>query len=196
MSIYIGNGLEDMLKILETKTASLKNYNEYHPLVHEIDYMSDLRVDSSFHKQSMKIDNYVKIKEWINSSIGESTVIQELEEKRPKLSNLSQTQNRRSYINSENGSHFICNLNLNNPELTVFIAFMMIDMSSKNQEIVNSLIGNNNRKINAKFITFYKTFGGLGLLISKAHGGVYVAITNFSSSSSIPKPDLKFPSSK
>ena len=29
----------------------------------------------------MKIDNYVKIKEWIDSSVGESTVIQELDKK-------------------------------------------------------------------------------------------------------------------
>ena len=34
--------------------------------------MPDLHADSSFHKQSMKIDNYVKITEWINSSIGQS----------------------------------------------------------------------------------------------------------------------------
>ena len=86
MSIYIGNDLEDRLKILEMENASLKNYNEYHQLVHEIDYMSDLHVDSSCHKQSMKIDNYVKIKEFffnrsIDSSIGQSIVIQELERK-------------------------------------------------------------------------------------------------------------------
>ena len=40
--------------------------------------MSDLHVDSSFCKQSMKID---KIKELIDSSIGQSTVIQELDKK-------------------------------------------------------------------------------------------------------------------
>ena len=43
--------------------------------------MSDLHVDSSFHKQSMKIDNYVKITEWIDFSVSQSTVIQELEKK-------------------------------------------------------------------------------------------------------------------
>ena len=48
--------------------------------------MSDVHVGSSFHKQSMKTDNYVKIFERINSSIGQSTVVQEFEEKRPKLS--------------------------------------------------------------------------------------------------------------
>ena len=82
MSIYIGNNLEDRLKMLETENASLKKYADYHKVVHEIDHMSDLHVDSSFHKQSMKIDNYVKIKEWwINSSIGQSTVVQELDKK-------------------------------------------------------------------------------------------------------------------
>ena len=69
----------------------------------------------------MKIVSYVEIKEWIDSSIGQLTVIQTLEEKRPKLSNLNQTQNRRRYVNFEKGSYFICYLNLNNPELTVFI---------------------------------------------------------------------------
>ena len=104
MSIYIGNDLENRLKILETENASLKKYNNYHQVVHEIDHMSDLHVDSSFYKQSMKID---KIKEWIDSSIGQSTAIQELDKKRPTLSNLNQTQNRRRYINFENGSHSI-----------------------------------------------------------------------------------------
>ena len=76
MSIYIGNDLEDRLKILETENASLKKYN---------DHMSDLHVDSSFYKQSMKIDNYLKITKWIDSSIGQSTVLQKLEVKRPKF---------------------------------------------------------------------------------------------------------------
>ena len=91
-------------------------------MVHEIDHMSDLHEDSSFYKQSMKIDNYVKIKEWIDSATGQSTMLQQLDKKRPKLSNSNQTQNRRRYVNFENGSHFICNLNLNNPESTVFIS--------------------------------------------------------------------------
>ena len=98
MSIYIGNDLEDRLKILETENASLKKYNENLQVAHEIDHMSDLDVDSSFNKQSMKIDNYVKIKEWIDSSIGQSAVIQELDKKRPTLSDLNQTQNRRRYV--------------------------------------------------------------------------------------------------
>ena len=68
MSIYNGNDLEDRLKISETENSLLRNYNEYHQAVHKIDHMSidhmsDLHVDSSFYKKSMKIDNYHKIKE-------------------------------------------------------------------------------------------------------------------------------------
>ena len=63
MFIYIGNDLEDRLKILETENASLKKYNDYHQMVHEIDHMSDLHVDSSFYRQSMKIDYYLKVVE-------------------------------------------------------------------------------------------------------------------------------------
>ena len=95
----------------------------------------------------------------------------------------------------ENGSRSIYSLNLNNPESTVFVVFRMTNIASGDQEIINSLIGNNNGKINSKFITFYKTFCGLGLLISKAQPGAYVAIAK-DGSSSTPKPDLKFPSSK
>ena len=86
MSIYIGNDLEDRLEALEIENASLRKYNEYHQVVHEIDHMSDLHVDSSFHKQSMKLDNYVKIEEWLDSSIGQLSVIQRLNKNRPKLS--------------------------------------------------------------------------------------------------------------
>ena len=76
MSIYIGNNLEDRLEALEAENVSLRKYNEYHQVVNEIDHMSDLHVDSSFYKQSMKLDNYVKINEWFNSLIGQSSVIQ------------------------------------------------------------------------------------------------------------------------
>ena len=115
MSIYIGKNsdFEDRLKILEMENTSLRKYNDYHQVVHEIDHMSDLHVDSSFYKQSMKIDNNHKIKEWIDYSMGQSTAIQELDKKRPTLSDLNQTQNRRRYINFENSSHFICSSNLN-----------------------------------------------------------------------------------
>ena len=112
MSIYIGNDFEDRLKVLEIENAILNKYNEYHQVVDEIDHMSDLHLGSSFYKQSMKLDNYVKIKEWINHSIGQSSVIQQLDGKIPKLSN----PNQRRYVNFENGSHFICSLNLNSPE--------------------------------------------------------------------------------
>ena len=57
MSIYIGNDLEDRLKALEMENTSFRKYNDYHQVVDEIDHMSDLHVDSSFYKQSMKIDN-------------------------------------------------------------------------------------------------------------------------------------------
>ena len=76
MSIYIGNDLEDRLKALEVENALLKKYNEYHQVVHDIDHMSDLHLDSSFHKQSFKLDNYAKIEEWFDSSTGQSSVIQ------------------------------------------------------------------------------------------------------------------------
>ena len=66
MSIYIGNDLET----LEIENASLREYNEYHQAVHEIDHMSDLHLDSSFYRQSMKLDNYLKIEEWFDSSLG------------------------------------------------------------------------------------------------------------------------------
>ena len=121
--------------------------------------------------------------------------------KRPELSNPSQMQNKRRYVNFENGSHFICSFNLNNSETTVFIIFKIAGIVSGDQEIINSLIGNsivdNGRlKINAKHISFYKTHsGGLGLLISKAQSGSFVAIAK-NSSNLFPDPDLKFPSSK
>ena len=132
--------------------------------------MSDLHPDSNFYKQSRDIDKYFKIKKWHDSSIGQSTVIQRLDKKRPKLSNLNQTQNRRRYVNFENGSHFICSFNLNNPELTVCIAFRMNNIASadRGELYLNSIIGNNNGN-KAKYITFYKTHSGLGLLISTAY---------------------------
>ena len=201
MSIYIGNDLEDRLEALEIENASLGKYNDYHQVVHEINHMSDLHVDSSFYKQSMKLDKYVKINECFDSSIGQSMVIQRLDAKRPTLSYPDQTQIKRRYVNFENGSHFICSLNLNSPELMVFIVFKITGIVSGDQEIINSLIGNSVKdngklKINAKHISFYKTHsGGLGLLISKAQVGAYVAIAN-DSSNLFPEPDLKFASSK
>ena len=163
-------------------------------MVHEIDHVADLHVDSSFHKQSIKLNNYLKIEEWFDSLLGQSTVIQGLDLKRPTLSNPNQMQNTRRYVNFENGSHFICSFNLNNPEMTVCIAFKMTNIASGDQLFVNSLIGNSDETANSKFITFYRTYSGLGLLISKAQSGSYVAIANNDSSSI--KSDLKCPSSK
>ena len=71
----------------------------------------------------------------------------------------------------------------------------MTDIASENQSFFNGIIGNTTEKTTAKLITFYKVHSDLGLLISKAQVGSYVAIAN-DSSSLIPKPDSKFPSSK
>ena len=73
MSIYIGNNnnFEDRLKALEAE-------NKNHRVVHEIDHMSDLHVNSSFYKQSMEIDNYFKIHElarFINRPIDSDSTI-------------------------------------------------------------------------------------------------------------------------
>ena len=214
MSIYIGNDLEDRLealealemenklakkcdledrlKALEVENASLKKHNEYHQLVHEINHMSDLHLDSSFHKQSMDIDKYFKIKKWYDSSIGQSMVIQQLDNKRPKLSNQNQIQNRRRYVNFENGSHFICSFNLNNPDMTVCIAFRMNNIVSGNYPFLNSIIGNTNGNT-ARFIAFYKTNSGLGLSVSNSYGS-YVTVAN--NDSGFVFPNYKFPSSK
>ena len=85
MSIYNGNDLEDRLKVLEVENVSLRKYNEYHQVVHEIDHLSDLHVDSSLYKQSIKLDNYLKIEEWFDSSLGQSTVIQRLNLKKTHI---------------------------------------------------------------------------------------------------------------
>ena len=45
---------------------------------------------------------------FLNRSIDSDSMIQGLDKKRPKLSELNQIQNRRRYVNFENGSHFIC----------------------------------------------------------------------------------------
>ena len=68
--------MEDRLKVLEMENELLRKYHDYHQVVDEIDHMSDLHLDSSFYKQSMKLDIYVKINEWLDSSIGQSSVIQ------------------------------------------------------------------------------------------------------------------------
>ena len=118
--------------------------------------MSDLHPDSSFHKQSMDIDKYFKIKKWYDFSIGQSTVIQQLDNKRPKLSNQNQTQKRRKYVNFETGSHFICSFNLNNPETTVCIACRINGIASGAFLFLNGIIGNKNGERYAKHIAFIK----------------------------------------
>ena len=70
----------------------------------------------------------------------------------------------------------------------------MTNIASGDQLFINSLIGNSDETANSKFVTFYRTYSGLGLLISKAQSGSYVAIANDDCSSI--KPDLKFSSSK
>ena len=185
---------EDRIKALETENALLKKHNEYHQLVHEIDHMSDLHLDSSFYKQSMDVDKYFKIKKWYDSSIGQSTVIQQLDNKRPKLSNQNQTQNRRRYVNFENGSHLICSFNLNNPETTVCIAFRINGIPSGAFLFLNGIIGNKNGESYAKHIAFYKTHSSLGLAISKAYNGSYVSVAD--DDSTLMFPDYRFPTQK
>ena len=156
--------------------------------------MSDLHLDSSFYNQSMDIDKYFKIKKWHDSSIGQSTVIQQLDKKRPKLSNLNQTQNRRRYVNFENGSHFICSFNLNSPETTVCIAFRINSIALESFEFLNGIIGNSIDGNFAKLISFYRTNSGLGLAILLAHNGSYVRVAN--DGGILPWPYFKFPSSR
>ena len=179
---------------MEDRLKALDKYSEYHQVVHGIDHMSDLHIDSSFYKQSMKIDNYFKIKEWIDYSIGQSTVIQQLDKKRPKLSNLNQAQNRRRYVNFENGSHFICRFNLNNLESTVCIAFRINGITSGNYLLLNGIIGNSNDINYSKLIAFHKTHSGLRLAISTAYNGGFVSVSN--DDSTLIYPDYRFPSSK
>ena len=213
MSIYNGNDLEDRLEALETENelakkynleyrlkalgvenASLKKYNEYHKVVHEIDHMSDLHLDSSFHTQPIDIDKYFRIKKWHDSSIGQSTVIQQLDKKRAKLSNLNQTQNRRRYVNFENGSHFICSFNLNNPETTVCIAFRINGIASGAFLLLNGIRGNSYGKYYAKQIAFYKTHSSLGLSISTSYNGSHLTMAN--DGSTLIVSDYRFPTQK
>ena len=142
----------------------------------------------------MDISTTLKIKKWHDSSIGQSMVIQQLDKKRSKLSNLNQTQNKRMYVNSENGSHFICSFNLNNPESTICIAFRINGIASGNSIFLNGVIGNSNDRNLAKLIPFYKTYSGLGLAISTAYNGSFVVAAN--DDSTLVSSDYKFPSSK
>ena len=65
----------------------------------------------------------------------------------------------------------------------------MNSIASGNNLLLNGIIGNS-----IKYVAFYKTHSGLGLLISKAHDGSYVTVAN--DYSSFIGLDYKFPSSK
>ena len=106
--------------------------------------------------------------------------------------NQNQRQNMRRYVNFENGSHFICSFNLNNPELTICIAFRINGIASGNFPFLNSIIGNNIGNT-ARFIAFYKTNSGLGLTISNSYGS-FMTVAN-DARGFIP-PDYEFDSSK
>ena len=68
---------------------------------------------------------------------------------------------------------------------TVCIAFRMNSIAPFHQIFLNSIISNNSGKT-AKLITFYKTHNGIGLLISTAHNGSYIAVANYNSTSINP----------
>ena len=117
-----------------------------------------------------------------------------IRQKRPKLSNLNQTQNRRRYINFENGSHFICSFNINNPETTVCIAFRINGIASGAFLFLNGIVGNSDGKSYAKQKAFYKTHSSLGLAILTAYNGSYVSVAN--NDSTLVFPDYRFPTQK
>ena len=109
------------------------------------------------------------------------------------MSNPNQTQNRRRYINFENGSHFICSFNLNNPGSAVCIAFRMNSIASGTY-LFNSIIGNHNENT-AKSISFYKRYSGIGLHIS--FNVSYISMANDNSTLiNIINTYYKFPSLK
>ena len=59
-------------------------------------------------------------------------------------------------------------LNLISPELSIFIVFKMTGIASGDQLFINGLIGNSDETAYSKFITFYRAYSSLRLLISKA----------------------------
>ena len=121
-------------------------------------------------------------------------MIQRLDKKRPKLSNQNQTQNRRRYVNFENGSHIICSFNLNNPETTVYIAFRINGIVSEAFLFLNGIIGNSNGKSYTKQIAFYKTHSSLGLSILTSYNDSHVTVAN--DDSTLIVPDYRFPTQK
>ena len=70
----------------------------------------------------------------------------------------------------------------------------MTDIASGNFIFLNGIIGNSDDRNQAKLIAFYKTHSGLGLIISTAYNGSYVAVAN--DGSTLVWPDYKFSSSK
>ena len=73
----------------------------------------------------------------------------------------------------------------------------MNNIASGDYPLLNSIIGNNNGNA-ARFISFYKTNRGLGLLISNSCGS-FVTVANDDRDFVLPDykfPDYKFPSSK
>ena len=77
---------------------------------------------------------------------------------------------------------------------TVCIAFRINGIASGNFILLNGIISNLNDRNQAKLIAFYKTHSSLGLIISTAHNGSFVAVAN--DDSSLVLQDYKFPSSK
>ena len=74
--------------------------------------------------------------------------------------------------------------------MTVCIAFRTNGIASGNNLLLNGIIGNS-----IKYIAFYKTHSGLGLLISTASNGSHMAVVANDDSSFIGL-NYKFPSSK
>ena len=72
---------------------------------------------------------------------------------------------------------------------TVFIAFRLNSIASGNDLLLNGIFGNS-----IKYVAFYKTHSGLGLLISRAYNGSYMTVAN--DDRSFIGLDYKFPSLK
>ena len=138
----------------------------------------------------MDIDNYFKIREWHDSSIGQSTAIQQLNKKdlhypiqiKHKIGEDMLTL-KMAHIS------FVALTSIIQSQLFVFV-FRMNSIASGNYLFFNSIIGNNNGNT-AKFITFYKPHSGIGLLISTSYNGTYVSVAN--DDSTLIGPDYKFP---
>ena len=99
-------------------------------------------------------------------------------------------QNRRRYVNFENGSHFVCSFNLNNPETTVCIAFRINGIASGAFLFLNGIIGNSDGKSYAKQIAFYILNSQQSRFSnSTAYNGSYVSVANDDSTLVFPDYD-------